>query len=160
MQNIVILPSIDQEAMPKFFFCQVYLCNGTKKRRRKKLKENVYIHILKKDSLPGSLGKQSFSVLYHKITGNVYSVYYCPVDLGKLLFWAIEINRECRTQNKEFSFPPISKAVKAVSFKTDFGVSAVIITFFVVGANWTLDSGMEVANCNAKPTKTFIAVAV
>ena len=45
MQDIVILPSIDQEAMRKFFFCQVDVCNGTKKRRRKKLKGNVYIYI-------------------------------------------------------------------------------------------------------------------
>ena len=45
MQDIVILPSIDQEAMRKFFFSQVYVCNGTKKRKRKKLKGNVYIYI-------------------------------------------------------------------------------------------------------------------
>ena len=48
MQDIVILPSIDQEAMRKFFFCQVYVCNGTKKRRRKNLKETYTFTYRKK----------------------------------------------------------------------------------------------------------------
>ena len=30
---------------------------------------------------------------------------------------------------------------------TDSGVSTAIITFFVGGASWTLDSSMEAANC-------------
>ena len=37
-----------------------------------------------------------------------------------------------RIQHTEFSFLPVSKAIKAVSCITDFGVSTAIITFFVV----------------------------
>ena len=52
----------------------------------------------------------------------------------------------------------ISKAVKAISCKTNVGVSTAIIAFFVGGASWTLDSSMEV-EWNAKFTKKFISVA-
>ena len=54
----------------------------------------------------------------------------------------------------------ISKAVKAISCITNVGVSTAIITFFVGGASWTLDSSMEAVNWNAKFTKKFISVAV
>ena len=40
-----------------------------------------------------------------------------------------------RIQHTEFSFLPVSKAIKAVSCITDFGVSTAIITFFVGGAS-------------------------
>ena len=63
-------------------------------------------------------------------------------------------------QHTEFSFLPVSKAAKAVSCITDFGVSTAIITFFVGGASCALDSSMEAANCNTKLTKKFISVAV
>ena len=89
------LPSIGQLTMPNFFFCQIYVCNGTNKR----------------------------------------------------------------IQHTEFSFLPVSKALKAVSCITDFGVSTAIITFFVGGASWTLDSSMEATNCKTKLTKKFISVA-
>ena len=36
------LPSIDQLAMPTFFR-QIYLCNGTNKRIKKKLEENLHV---------------------------------------------------------------------------------------------------------------------
>ena len=53
-----------------------------------------------------------------------------------------------------------SKAAKAVSCITDFGVSTAIITLFVGGASWTLDSITEAAHCNTKVTKKFISVAL
>ena len=31
--------------MPNFFLCQIYVCNGTNKRRKKKLKERKRIHV-------------------------------------------------------------------------------------------------------------------
>ena len=55
-------------------------------------------------------------------------------------------------QHTKFSFLPVSKVIKAVSCMTDFRVSAAIITFFVGGASWTLNSSMEAANCNTKLT--------
>ena len=69
---------------------------------------------------------------------NVYYVYYCSVDLGKLLFLATENNgwwQKCTLQHTEFRFLPVSKAVKAISCITDFGVSTAIITFFEGGAS-------------------------
>ena len=63
-------------------------------------------------------------------------------------------------QHTEFSFLPVSKAIKVVSCITDFGFSTAIITFFVGGASWTLDSSIEAANCYAKLTKKFVSVAV
>ena len=59
-----------------------------------------------------------------------------------------------------YSFLPVSKAIKAVSCITDFGVSTTIITFSVGGASSTLDSSMEAMNCNTKLTKRFILIAV
>ena len=55
---------------------------------------------------------------------------------------------------------PVSKAIKAVICINDFGVSTAIITFFVGGVSWTLDSRMEAANYHTKLTKKFISVAV
>ena len=43
-----------------------------------------------------------------------------------------------RIQHTEFSFLPASKAIKAVSCITDFGVSLTIITFFVGDASFEL----------------------
>ena len=63
-------------------------------------------------------------------------------------------------QHTEFSFLPVSKAIKAVSSINNFGVSTAIITFFVGDACWTLDSRIKAANYNAKLTKKFISVAV
>ena len=54
----------------------------------------------------------------------------------------------------------LSAGIKPVICVTDFGVSMAIITFFVGGTSWTLDSSMEAANCNTKVTKKFILVAV
>ena len=65
-----------------------------------------------------------------------------------------------RIQHTEFSFLPVSKAIKAVSCINDLGVSTAIITFFVGGASLTLDSNTEATNFNAKLTKKFISVAV
>ena len=49
------LPSIGQLAMPNFF-CQIYVCNVTNKRIKKKLEENLYVCTLKLDlPLPGSV---------------------------------------------------------------------------------------------------------
>ena len=36
------LPSIGQLAMPNFF-CQIYVCNVTNKRIKKKFEENLYV---------------------------------------------------------------------------------------------------------------------
>ena len=55
---------------------------------------------------------------------------------------------------------PVSKAVKAVSCITGFGISTAIITFFVGGASRTLHSSMEGANFSTEFTKKFISVAV
>ena len=52
------------------------------------------------------------------------------------------------------------KSFKGSRCITDFGVSTVIITFFIVGASSTLDSSMEGINCNTKLTKKFISVGV
>ena len=42
--------------MPNLFFFQIYVYNGTNKRKKNKLKENLYIYILKHDvSLSGPL---------------------------------------------------------------------------------------------------------
>ena len=65
-----------------------------------------------------------------------------------------------RIQHPEFNFLPVSKAIKAVSCIDDFRVSTAIITFFVGGASWTLDSSIEATICNTKLTKKFISVAV
>ena len=65
-----------------------------------------------------------------------------------------------RIQLSEFNFLSVSKAIKAVSCIDDFGVSTAIITFFVGGASWTLDSSIEATICNTKLTKKFISVAV
>ena len=65
-----------------------------------------------------------------------------------------------RMQHTELSFLSLAKAIKALSCITDFGISTAIITFFVGGESWTLDTSMEVANCNTKLTKKFILVAV
>ena len=54
----------------------------------------------------------------------------------------------------------IANLVKAVNYKTVFGVSTDIITFFVGGTSRILDSIMEAANCNTKLTKQSISVAV
>ena len=40
-----------------------------------------------------------------------------------------------RIQHTEFSFLPVSKAIKAVSCITDFGFSTTIMTFFLGGAS-------------------------
>ena len=64
-----------------------------------------------------------------------------------------------RIQYAEFSFLPVSKAIKAISCITDFGVSTAIITFLVGGASLTLDSSMGAANFNTKLIKKFISVA-
>ena len=49
------LPSIGQLAMPNFF-CQIYVCNVTNKRIKKKLEENLYVCTLKLDfPFPGSV---------------------------------------------------------------------------------------------------------
>ena len=97
-------------------------------------------------------------------TGNVYYVCYCSVDSGKFIFWATETNgwwQKCTSfQCKKFSFLPILKAIKAVSCITSFGVSTAIITSFVSGISWILDSSMKAANCNTKLTRKFISVAV
>ena len=58
------------------------------------------------------------------------------------------------------AFFPVSKAIKAVSCVTDFGVSMAIIRFFVGGASSTLHSSIEAANCNTKVIKKFISVVV
>ena len=67
------LPSIGQLAILNFF-CQIYICNVTNKRIKKKLEENLYVCTLKLDLLLSDVtrqilkctqGKQIFSILYH-----------------------------------------------------------------------------------------------